>query len=362
MFEDYYLNYALPRWTLERNIPLIATDFWMRELRIELQNAKAGEPRTILLQNVMKIMSEIVKDEAFHPAVRCNAMLAIGYLNEQEAEVGHTRAVPLAAALPVLLGAVKDADQIDAVRVAALVGLVRHCREGIASEPARNAVMQLLLTVATTADPPAGRSHDGHAWMRTLAIDALGGLKQVGPNNSVATALAAIVGDKAAPLNVRTAATRALGGLNYQPASGLKPRDLAVTLAQFAAAATLIEIRRKIESTAAAMPGFAGGMRCSGMGSPGMGPPGMGPPGMAPPGMGPPGMGPSGPKSSSPKFRVRRRRAARRRASSKMGSSMMGPLHDGITRRRIWHGDGCRRSRRGREIGRRSRRDFPPPT
>ena len=84
-----------------------------------------------------------------------------------------------------------------------------------------------------------------------LAVEALGALKQVGPSNRVATALTMIIGDKNAPLNVRTAATRALGGLNYQGASSLKPRELAVTLAQFAVAASTIERRRKIETTAA---------------------------------------------------------------------------------------------------------------
>ena len=84
----------------------------------------------------MKILSDIVKDEAYHPAVRCNAMLAIGSLNEQEAEVGHSHAVPLSASLPILLNAVKNADDSDAVRVVALVGLVRHCRDEILSDPA----------------------------------------------------------------------------------------------------------------------------------------------------------------------------------------------------------------------------------
>ena len=42
MFEDYYQSYALPRWTWESNVPLIATDFW-KDLRIELQSAKGGE-------------------------------------------------------------------------------------------------------------------------------------------------------------------------------------------------------------------------------------------------------------------------------------------------------------------------------
>ena len=289
---DYFKNYSFPRWTLAKNFQSIS-DF-VKEWRQFVANAK-GESHKTLLELTMTSMKDFVSDSEYSPAVRYNAILVIGLLNEQEPEGGR-KSVLLPEALPILLENLKDPNQIDAVRVGALVGLVRHC-QAIGSDPAGNpSVTRELLKIAKESDH-AGRSPAGHAWMRVLAIDGLGALKQVGTANEVADALAAIVADKSAKINVRTAAVKALGGLNYaEGASGLKVKDLAVAVAQVAADATAAELRRKVETATPSLPG-AGGMGMPGMRGPmGMGSGGMrGPMGMGSGGMrGPMGMGSGG--------------------------------------------------------------------
>ena len=203
---DYFKNYSFPRWTLAKNFQSIS-DF-VKEWRQFVANAK-GESHKTLLELTMTSMKDFVSDSEYSPAVRYNAILVIGLLNEQEPEGGR-KSVLLPEALPILLENLKDPNQIDAVRVGALVGLVRHC-QAIGSDPAGNpSVTRELLKIAKESDH-AGRSPAGHAWMRVLAIDGLGALKQVGTANEVADALAAIVADKSAKINVRTAAVKALG-------------------------------------------------------------------------------------------------------------------------------------------------------
>ena len=72
---------------------------------------------------------QVVVDDNFHPVVRYNAMLLISSLNDQDpVRVGPSRATPepMLRALPVILDEFQKPENSDAIRAAALVGLVRH--------------------------------------------------------------------------------------------------------------------------------------------------------------------------------------------------------------------------------------------
>ena len=92
----------------------------------------------------------------------------------------------------------QDENQIDAVRIAALLGIVRHAKLGIADEEARKQVAAAMLKMATTQDP-GDRTPEGHAWMRCRAIALLGDLKSPGEQGAVAQALVAILSEPDAP-------------------------------------------------------------------------------------------------------------------------------------------------------------------
>ena len=142
-------------------------------------------------------------------------MLALGELNEAEPTPGGTGTVkPMPQALPVLLNAVKQPDMVPAVKVAALTGIQRHAKLGIADKNVeRDVVVELSKLVQQASPPSSDESPDGHHWMRRQAIDVLTSLKQPGLQNEAVTALAAAVSDKNNPMWVRLDAVRGLGQL-----------------------------------------------------------------------------------------------------------------------------------------------------
>lgn len=224
VFRDYYVNYFLPSWTQAANRSKL------QQLRTQLTNSELGNmaraggpPHDLLVQIALQTLADYVKNEQLDPAVRVSAMLAIGELNDRERGVGSTQPpAPCAAALPVIIEALTDAQQSDAVKLAALVGLERHCVIGIADANVLNSqVIPLLLSMAQEKNPPAERDAEVHAWFRARAIGILGGMQALGANTQVVQALTGMVGDAAEPVRVRLAAAQALGGLNLSSAQGV---------------------------------------------------------------------------------------------------------------------------------------------
>jgi hypothetical protein len=244
-FDAYYKNFALARWTIPENYASLPE--YRRELRNDLFAAKSGPPYDRLLRMTLNFMTHISGPE-YHPAVRFNAMLALGELNIRENPPGSKDPiVPLPDALKVLLGALKDSDS-DAVKVAALVGLLRHATIAAADPQARLAfggeAVPALLDLAKSSPPP-GRSADGHAWMRAMAIDVLAALRLTGADGSIVTTLAGIAGDKNTPMLTRMAAARAIGALDYQGFAQVAPSKIAGPLGQLAVDACSVELNRR---------------------------------------------------------------------------------------------------------------------
>jgi hypothetical protein len=249
-FDDYFKNYFFRSWADPSFISKV-TDQRAR-LRNLFQQSRGAAVHDHLLAISLGFL-KILAEKNFHPASRYNGMLAIGELNETE-QSGANVAVPYASALPVLLQTLKSGPT-DALRVAALRGLLRHCKEGkegIASSQTRDTeVIPTLLELAKSR-PPKGRSPDGHAWMRVLAIQALAELGVAGAANVAAVgpsgvidAMVAIVGDPASPLPVRCAAVRALGSIPPGPKAATTPAKLAVLVRQLTADSCDHELSRQ---------------------------------------------------------------------------------------------------------------------
>jgi len=237
--QSYYVKYALPIWTQQDSYNLLPR--LRNDLRTELRAGAAGEPHADAVGLVLKFMTQAAGAAAkCHPAVRCNAMLMIGELNEQESSSPTARPTPLPEAVPAMLAALTDANQIDAVRVAALVGLTRHARLGMASDDEQHrqklvaALVPALVQLVGTKTPPADRSADGHDWMRCQALEILGVLGVAGANGQVAKAIHAVAADKKEAMFVRMFAARALGYLNYTGVSGLDASAMGEAIAQLA--------------------------------------------------------------------------------------------------------------------------------
>ncbi len=288
LFDTYYLTYAFPRWTLPENLSSIAK--FRTELRSELYAGRSGAPYTRLVNLTLNFLTPIVNDRSFHPAVRYNAMAAIGDLDVSLPPPGapsdQRGTQPVPAALDLMLAVLQDPAQIDAVRIAALQGLVRHAGLPMADTQKRDQqVLPLLLQWASTKDPPSGRTKVGHAWMRALAIEALGALGLPGANGQVVKTLAAVLTESDTPLITRLAAAKALGKLQYKGLTAIKPQEVVIPLVQFMLEAMTAEARRPLVLAASAatgtpgMPGMYPGMTPTPTPTPGM--PGM-TPGYAP--------------------------------------------------------------------------------
>ncbi|MFQ5468575.1 MAG: hypothetical protein ACE5DS_10640, partial [Kiloniellaceae bacterium] len=252
-FEDYYKKYALARWgapyqlaELEKK-PEFNLPNCRRDLRNELKTAKTSAVHDQLAALALDYLSSMAKDPARYPASRANAMLGIAELNAREGARATDLPVPLPQALPVLLEAFKDANQIDAVRIAALLGILRHAELGIADAQERTTQVAPEMRALAESKESAGRSVDGHLWMRARAIDTLGKLKDLGPDNAVVKTLAAVLQDRGDDMLPRLAAAKALGNLDYPGAEGLDPSELASGLGQLAADACVAELARMVE-------------------------------------------------------------------------------------------------------------------
>ena len=239
-FDTYYRTYALPRWTWPENLGNLKS--YHQELFSNLTRAKSGQVHDYLTKSVLDYMSKVAKSDKYHPAVRVNALLAIGDLNSVD-NVQTSQNIPLADAMPVLLGTVNDVNQIVPLRIAALVGINRHLMAGV-SDPQVQQIFNDMLKLVTGPDA-ANFSDNGQVWMHKQAVDILGLLGNTGANNQVPKLLAAYASDANAPFFLRQSAAEALGKLKYAGAGGSNPIDLAKSLAQMMKDACDAEFKAK---------------------------------------------------------------------------------------------------------------------
>ena len=167
---------------------------------------------------------------AFHPAVRFNAMLLLGDLNAKEKSIAEQRKhpEPYAPMLGVLVSALRSPKQSDAVKVAALIGILRHARlQWYGSNPRiptaeRRKILSATYKIVKMQQPPAGRSKAGHAWMQRRSIEILAAFKLIGAYEVINDAITTIVANPQADLSLRCTAAESLAYLNPQ---GKQPID-----------------------------------------------------------------------------------------------------------------------------------------
>lgn len=199
-----------------QNLPKMRSDF----LRYYTQRPRLDQAaHDYVVSKTLATMKHVAEKE-FHPGVRYHAMLLIGELNGREPVLlGSAKSLPepYGAALPVLINSYTNDKQIEAVRVAALLGILRHSELMGARLDAKDRD-QLVDIMLATLDAPAGnRTASGHAWIQRRAVDVLGKLEYVGAGGKVAKRLMAILTDVKAPLAMRCSAAVAYGNLNFGP-------------------------------------------------------------------------------------------------------------------------------------------------
>jgi hypothetical protein len=227
----YFPYFAPPSDLIESGKADIAGER-LRLLRDYLEVATNSEAHAYLANMVYTKMKGFIEGPC-HPAVRYNAMLTISLLNDVEpSRLGNSKSVPepMLSALPFIYEQFTKPENNDAIRVAALLGLVRHLEwdnfrgpvgaptPAIAG-PLRTQIVKTLLDLAGQTTPPDGRDPAGHEWMRRRAIEGLthAGYHQATPE--LIAAMDALVKNDKESLAIRTTAATAMGIMAY-PASG----------------------------------------------------------------------------------------------------------------------------------------------
>jgi hypothetical protein len=228
-FRAYYTQFFLPRGTEEKFCSLLP------EFRRRLHNDLAKKVRDnntqvhdLLSALVLDYMNNLANNHhpmenrpaEFRPIVRINAMLIIGELNAVESPRPGVAPTPLPEALPVLLKNIDAPKQLEAVKVAAMVGVFRHLSAGI-NNAQRPQVVATILKALKTPDPPGPDNGDkdadsnGDGWLQARAADAVGFLGAAGDDGTFASALAALAGNGKASFRARCEAAKTMKTLKF---------------------------------------------------------------------------------------------------------------------------------------------------
>jgi hypothetical protein len=218
-FDTFYKTFALARWTQRSSLTELPK--YRQELLNNLFQAKRGQVHDHLNDLVIEYMKKLAGSDKYHPTVRYNAMLTIGYLNAVEG----VQPTPLESVVPFLLSVIGDVKQIDPVKIAALIGINRYVTLG-GKDPQNKIVTAMLDIVAKEAES----SNPGQVWMRKQAVEILGVLGNLGNGNQVVKTLSEIVGNSKESFGIRCTAAESLGKLKYAAATGLNAVDLSKNL------------------------------------------------------------------------------------------------------------------------------------
>jgi hypothetical protein len=200
--------------------------------------------------NVTELKPQVkVADPPYHPAVRYNAILIVGMLDEKYAVPGveNSKPVPYPPATKILTQIVDSATSTNrfppSVVLGALVGLERHARYRDTMDPAvANAMTKALLKFANHEKPIQDMDRKAYAWLRLRAANALATMGQVGQDNAVHDTLIKLIGNFKS-LDDRCETAAMLARLNYEGAK-VDPQPALGAIFQLARDLSAAEVKR----------------------------------------------------------------------------------------------------------------------
>jgi hypothetical protein len=220
-FVAYCNLVLLPHWTQKKYYSRAKQE--LPDLRKKLRNGLVAATRHSetevhdkLNEVVLAYMDALANDRHptenraadFRPEVRVNAALTISDLNAQEGP----KPTPLPDALPVLLKCVDNPKQLEAVRVAAMVGILRQVAAEIDDPALQKHLVASMLNLLKM--PVAEGQAEGRAWLLAQGAEVVGKLGSPADNGAFASGLSALAGDAGASFCVRRTAARGMKELN----------------------------------------------------------------------------------------------------------------------------------------------------
>jgi hypothetical protein len=195
-FDDYFIKYYFPDMTHADDADLGR----LGESRYNLFKKYLWATTNVQLQQDLtdlayKEMAKRIPDPGYHPAVRYNAILVIGMLDEQYANAPGQTSKPLARATKALTAVVDNATATTSrfppqITLGAIIGLERHAQLRASLPPeAVTAMTAALVKLASQEQPIQQMEPDAYAWIRLRAAATLARLGAVGEKNSVHNAI-----------------------------------------------------------------------------------------------------------------------------------------------------------------------------
>ena len=265
VFSDYYLKHVFARMTSVTNLSTVAKlrdeffeDFdkcakspeitaHLNKLTSDMMFAIVYGPRRAVAQGGERIIMRVgtqyrgldgrpvnippgtkfENDKDFHPAAKYNAILILGMLNSEAARAGKPAKPYSDVRLPLIQKIAEPPNVPIYLRVAALIGIARHIKEGPAAGVELDAGTQALTAAAMlkiVAEKPKLGQEAGYLWLQKQAVGILGTLHFLGNNGSVVEQLTGVIADSKRPLDLKFAVCDALGQLKLSapPKNGAK--------------------------------------------------------------------------------------------------------------------------------------------
>ncbi|MEQ8839093.1 MAG: hypothetical protein RID07_19970, partial [Lacipirellulaceae bacterium] len=244
MLSKYFKGYYFPTMTEQDPKSLGELSEFREDLfKLYINQAKAKVTRDYLIELTGREMGSIALGN-YHPAVRYNAVLLIGMLDEVAGTAGRggKPPVPWKKGTNVLLillekdslGKGDKAVMIPAsAKVGALVGLQRHARFGI-EEALNDRVTLAAMKIIDQKEPAEGVKKDVHAWIRCLAAHVLVTQFEKSANQTVLDAVTSLVADPEMQLNDRCYAASLLGDLKLEGVANLEVQPTTIALVNLA--------------------------------------------------------------------------------------------------------------------------------
>jgi len=263
--DDYLKKYLFPTMTSTNpdslgQLAKLRDDLFKRYLR----SAVSKPAQDYITNLILTAMGRIALDR-YHPAVRYNAVLILGELDQRYATKGANPKppTPLPAGTKALLGllekdAYKGVKIPPMLKVAALIGLQRHARFGIDPQYGPR-VTQGAIDLIQQQKTPAEMDPEVHHWLQCMAGRVLSRqFATSGPNGAVQKALTSMIGDEEMSLENRCYVAALLADMNYSAAKGLDMATTVTVLGNLAHAVTHDEADKAREFKAALLSGSAG--------------------------------------------------------------------------------------------------------
>jgi hypothetical protein len=181
-----------------------------------IPQAGSSSTQQYLIDLTFNVARVLARDN-YHPAVRYNAVLMLGQLDQQLAS-GANPPVPHAKATAELLELVEQ-DQFnkilvpESVKLGALVGLERHSSYGI--DPALKDRLTKAMLKVMASPTPEDVDKDVHDWLRSAAAMVLANQYKDGPTKEVQAALTALIANNKVELDDRCITAGALAKITY---------------------------------------------------------------------------------------------------------------------------------------------------